>query len=145
LELGGLKTGDVMSVKEPRAVDKYVGNRIKMRRLLLGISQDDLAHKVGVTFQQVQKYEKGINRISSGRLQEIAGALKVPIWFFFENAPESGSGRTNKEEQAIVQLSEFMASKEGVALNNAFPKIKNSKLRLSIVRLIEEIVANRTA
>jgi transcriptional regulator with XRE-family HTH domain len=134
-----------MSVKEPRAVDKYVGNRIKMRRLLLGISQDDLAHKVGVTFQQVQKYEKGINRISSGRLQEIASALKVPIWFFFENAPESGSGRTNKEEQAIVQLSEFMASKEGVALNNAFPKIKNSKLRLSIVRLIEEIVANRTA
>jgi transcriptional regulator with XRE-family HTH domain len=134
-----------MSAKEPRAVDKYVGSRIKMRRLILGISQDDLARKVGVTFQQVQKYEKGINRISSGRLQEIAGALKVPIWFFFENAPESGSGRTSKEEQAIVQLSEFMASKEGVALNSAFPKIKSSKLRLSIVRLIEEIVANRTA
>lgn len=132
-----------MSIKGPVAVDKYIGNRLKMRRLLLGMSQEWLADKLGVTFQQVQKYEKGTNRISSSRLQAIANVLNVPISFFFENAPESGSGRTHKEEQGLIQLAEFMASKEGVALTNTFPKIKSNKLRHSIVRLIEDIVANQ--
>jgi transcriptional regulator with XRE-family HTH domain len=129
-----------MSIKEPRVVDKYVGNRVRMRRLMLSISQEGLADKLGVTFQQVQKYENGVNRISSGRLLEIANTLKVPISFFFESAPESGSGRTNKEERALIQLSEFLASKEGIALNTAFPKIKDNKLRQSIVRLVEDLV-----
>src|SRR2546429_5690306 len=76
-----------MSIKAPNPVDKYVGSRVRMRRLMLGMSQQKLGEALGLTFQQVQKYEKGINRIGAGRLQHIASIQQVPISFFFEDAP----------------------------------------------------------
>src|ERR1700680_1870830 len=77
----------MMAIKTPNPTDKYVGARIRMRRLMLGMSQTALAQGLGLTFQQIQKYEKGVNRIGASRLQQIAHILRVPVEFFFEGAP----------------------------------------------------------
>src|SRR5580704_14977680 len=85
----GQTRGYQLSTKHPHPTDKHVGNRVRMRRLMLGMSQEKLADQLGLTFQQVQKYEKGTNRISASRLQEISHVLEVPVPFFFEGAPQS--------------------------------------------------------
>jgi transcriptional regulator with XRE-family HTH domain len=125
----------------PNPVDLHVGSRVRMRRLMLKMSQTDLAQVGGITFQQVQKYENGINRISSSRLQQFARVLKVPISFFFEGQPSEAKGAKgnypeNQEARAVYNL---MATKEGLALANAFQRINNRKLRLGLVRLVEHI------
>ena len=76
----------MMAKKSPNPTDKYVGSRVRMRRLMLGMSQEKLGEKLGLTFQQVQKYEKGTNRIGASRLQHISQILKVPVSFFFDGA-----------------------------------------------------------
>src|SRR6476660_9683849 len=76
-----------MSVKAPNPVDKYVGSRIRMRRIMLGMSQEKLGESLGLTFQQVQKYEKGTNRVGASRLQQISEILQVPVSFLFEGGP----------------------------------------------------------
>ncbi len=78
-----------VAVKIPKPVDKHVGGRVRMRRLMLGMSQSALADAIGVTFQQVQKYEKGTNRMGSSRLQQVANVLQVPVKFFFEDVPRA--------------------------------------------------------
>ena len=80
-----------MSTKAPNPVDKYVGSRVRMRRIMLGMSQEKLGEALGLTFQQVQKYEKGTNRIGASRLQQISGILQVPVSFFFEGTPDLGA------------------------------------------------------
>jgi transcriptional regulator with XRE-family HTH domain len=123
--------------KSPNPIDKYVGSRIRMRRLMLRISQTDLANALGVTFQQVQKYEKGANRVSASRLQQIAVFLGVSVPFFFEDLPDS-SRKANRGAD-ISRTSEFLSTREAVALVRAFMAIKSQKLRHSVVQLIEEI------
>src|ERR1700680_2298696 len=86
----------MMAIKTPNPTDKYVGARIRMRRLMLGMSQTALAQGLGLTFQQIQKYEKGVNRIGASRLQQIAHILRVPVEFFFEGAPGVAGGKTER-------------------------------------------------
>ena len=81
-----------MTKKEPNPVDKHVGSRVRMRRLMLSMSQEKLGDALGITFQQVQKYEKGTNRIGASRLQHIANILRAPVATFFEGAPGAGYG-----------------------------------------------------
>ena len=127
----------VMPKKTPDPIDKHVGNRVRMRRKMLGMSQEKLGEGLGLTFQQVQKYEKGTNRISASRLQHISNILQVTVPFFFEGAPGQ------REVVATSDyVSEFLATSAGLALIKAFIRIKDAKLRRAMVALVEEIADN---
>jgi transcriptional regulator with XRE-family HTH domain len=111
-----------------------------MRRIMLGMSQEKLGEALGLTFQQVQKYEKGTNRVGASRLQQISDILQVPVSFLFEGAPvESGTDYTNGKAPAPDYVSEFLATTEGIALTRAFTLIEDSRMRRSIVELVEQI------
>jgi transcriptional regulator with XRE-family HTH domain len=131
-----------MSVKAPNPVDKYVGSRIRMRRIMLGMSQEKLGESLGLTFQQIQKYEKGTNRVGASRLQQISEILQVPVSFLFEGGP-GGALNANglAEAPSPAYVSDFLATSEGLALTRAFTRINDSKLRRSIVDLVEQIAA----
>lgn len=126
-----------MSKKNPNPIDKHVGSRVRMRRLMLGMSQEKLADAIGLTFQQVQKYEKGTNRMGSSRLQQIANVLQVPVTFFFEGAP--GQPKLDGKAPSPAYVNEFLSTSDGLALTKAFMQIKDPKLRRSIVNVVEEI------
>src|SRR5712671_3974602 len=130
----------VMAKKAPNPIDKHVGSRVRMRRMMLSMSQEKLGDALGLTFQQVQKYEKGTNRIGASRLQQISTILQVPVSFFFEGVPNvPGSvpvGTDNVPSPAYV--SDFLATSDGLALTKAFVQIKDSKLRRRIVDLVEQ-------
>jgi transcriptional regulator with XRE-family HTH domain len=114
-----------------------------MRRMMLRMSQEKLGDALGVTFQQVQKYEKGTNRIGASRLQHISQILQVPPAFFFEGAPhQPGQPKRLGEASAPAYVSEFLATRDGLALTKAFMRIKDSKLRRRIVDLVEEIAGH---
>jgi transcriptional regulator with XRE-family HTH domain len=123
-------------------IDKHVGSRVRMRRLMLDMSQTDLGNALGLSFQQVQKYEKGFNRIGAGRLQHISQILRVPVPFFFEGPLASISWPVAEESAdapSLSFLSDFLATSEGLDLVRAFRCIVDAKLRRAIVRLVEEI------
>ena len=127
----------MMAIKTPNPTDKYVGARIRMRRLMLGMSQSALAQGLGLTFQQIQKYEKGINRVGASRLQQIAHILHVPVEFFFEGAPGAmGVKPDAPDTPSLVHVSEFLATPDGLTLVAGFVKIRSAKLRRSIVELV---------
>ena len=126
--------------KSPNPVDKHVGPRVRMRRMMLAMSQEKLGNALGLTFQQVQKYEKGTNRIGASRLQQISHILQVPVAFFFEGAPNlHGSTGRIKEAPSPSYVSEFLATPEGLLLTKAFMRINEPKLRRHIVDLVAEI------
>ena len=125
--------------KSPNPTDKHVGARVRMRRMMLGMSQEKLGNALGLTFQQVQKYEKGANRIGASRLQHIAQILQVPVSFFFEGGPAAEGGRGVSETASVADLADVLATRDGLALAKAFMAIKDKKLRRSIVALVEEI------
>ena len=126
--------------KIPNPTDKYVGSRVRMRRMMLGMSQEKLADALGLTFQQVQKYEKGTNRISASRLQAISQILDAPVHFFFEGAPQTGKGAPGLgESPSPSYVTDFLTTSDGLALVKAFVKIKDAALRRSIVRMVEAI------
>ena len=126
-----------MAAKAPNPIDKHVGNRMRMRRMMLGMSQEKLGDAFGITFQQVQKYEKGTNRISASRLQHAAHILQVPVPFFFEGAPAvPGSPRVEGALPSPAYVSDFLATSDGLALTKAFMRIKEPKLRRRIVKLV---------
>jgi len=129
-----------MSTKAPNPVDRYVGSRVRMRRIMLGMSQEKLGDALGLTFQQVQKYEKGTNRVGASRIQQISEILQVPVSFLFEGGP---SGTTSagglSEATSPAYVSDFLATSEGLALTRAFTRITDAKLRRSIVELVEQI------
>ncbi|MEZ5804890.1 MAG: helix-turn-helix transcriptional regulator [Rhizobiaceae bacterium] len=128
-------------VKKPNPIDVHVGARIKLRRNMLGMSQEKLGESLGITFQQVQKYEKGTNRVGASRLQDIASILSTPVAFFFEDAPnrESTSMPLRAEEAPGAMAMEFCSTAEGLALNRAFIKITNPKTRRRIIDLVKSI------
>jgi transcriptional regulator with XRE-family HTH domain len=106
---------------------------------MLGLSQEKLGEKLGITFQQIQKYEKGTNRVGASRLQAMAAALDVPISFFFpDNAPVAEGGGALQEEGAAF-LSDFMSSSEGLELSRAFVRIRNPKVRRKLVELVRTL------
>ncbi len=133
-----------MAKKAPNPIDKHVGSRVRMRRMMLSMSQEKLGNALGLTFQQVQKYEKGTNRIGASRLQQISQILQVPVAFFFEGAPTLHSGgNAIKDAPSPAYVADFLASSDGLALTKAFMRIKQPKLRRRIVDLVEEIVSDR--
>ena len=123
-------------MRAPNPIDIHVGKRLRMRRLMLDMSQETLAEHLGLTFQQVQKYEKGSNRVGASRLQRISEVLQVPVSFFFEGLANKGSGKERGTE-ALDYVADFVASSDGLALIRSFSKIRNAKLRRSIIDLVE--------
>ncbi len=136
-----------MAKKQPNPIDVHVGSRVRMRRNMLSMSQENLGDELGLTFQQVQKYEKGTNRIGASRLQQMSAILEVPVAFFFDGAPgRSGDAATKHVERtaeivSTVELNDFLSSKDGLQLVGAFQKIVSPQLRRRIVNLVEEIAA----
>ncbi|MTI17897.1 XRE family transcriptional regulator [Rhodobacteraceae bacterium RKSG542] len=128
------------SKKAPNPIDVHVGSRVRLRRMMLGMSQEKLGEGLGITFQQIQKYEKGTNRIGASRLQHIATLLKVPVAFFFEDAPgtpeESHGIGENPQTTYVV---DFLSSTDGLALNKAFVRIEDPKVRKKIVELVKAV------
>ena len=133
----------MMAKKSPNPTDKYVGSRVRMRRLMLSMSQEKLGEKLGLTFQQVQKYEKGTNRIGASRLQHISQILKVPVSFFFEGVSGGKQSEDGSKAPVADYVSEFLSSSDGLALTKAFTNIKDSKLRRRVVDLVEEIAGEQ--
>jgi transcriptional regulator with XRE-family HTH domain len=127
--------------KQANPVDAHVGHRVRLRRMLIGMSQERLGELLGLTFQQVQKYEKGINRIGAGRLFEVAGILGVPISFFYEDADANGSPSGFSEAGEPPPVMEFLASGEGLQLSLAFMRIKDVKVRRRILDLVRSLAA----
>jgi transcriptional regulator with XRE-family HTH domain len=121
----------------PEPTDVHVGRRVRMRRMMLGMSQEKLGDALGITFQQVQKYEKGTNRISASRLQRTAEVLQVLVPFFFEGLPD-GTGAPGAVPPPSY-VSDFLATTDGLNLTKAFMRIPSAQLRRSIVNLVEEI------
>jgi transcriptional regulator with XRE-family HTH domain len=133
--------------KKPNPIDIHVGSRIRLRRTMLGMSQEKLGEALGITFQQIQKYEKGTNRVGASRLQNISNILNVPVAFFFEDAPgenantQSGMAEANSSNYVV----DFLSSSEGLQLNRAFVKISDAKVRRKLVDLVKALAADAEA
>jgi transcriptional regulator with XRE-family HTH domain len=111
---------------------------------MLGMTQEKLAGHLGLTFQQVQKYEKGTNRVSASRLQAVSHILDVPVSFFFEQAPEvTGPGHGHADMPSLAYVNDFLTTSDGLALAKAFMRIEDPALRRSIVRLVECVTSAR--
>lgn len=135
-----------MTAKSPAPMDKHVGNQVRLRRMFLGISQEKLGEALGVTFQQVQKYEKGVNRISASRLNQLAQVLAVPIDYFYEGAREADGGAPGFAEQgAAPYLPDTYSSADSLQLVKAFNRITDAKVRRRIVDLVEAVAATAPA
>lgn len=113
--------------------------------MLVGMSQEKLAGKMGLTFQQIQKYEKGINRIGASRLFNLSQILDVPVGFFFEGVPVGDHvvAPGFAESDADTFLFEFLSSREGLELNRAFVRIDDAKVRKSVIDLLRSIGSER--
>lgn len=130
-----------MVERQPNPIDIHVGSRVRLRRILVGMSQERLGEEIGLTFQQIQKYEKGSNRISASRLYQISHILNVPVQYFFEDVPESdrrqagaGNGRG-----ATHEIIDFISSAEGLQLNKAFADIGDPAVRRKLVELLKTL------
>src|SRR5262249_26777951 len=123
--------------KAPKPTDQHVGARVRMRRIMLAMSQEKLGAALGLTFQQVQKYEKGTNRIGASRLQQISHILQVPVAFFFEGAPNASAPHgSNGSALSMAQIDDFVSDSDGLRLIGAFMRINNAALRRRIVMLV---------
>ena len=130
----------VENKKKPNPIDVHVGGRIRLRRNMLGMSQERLGESLGITFQQIQKYEKGTNRVGASRLQAISSVLSVPVSYFFEDAPGAAGGTPGMaEENNASYVVDFLNSTEGLQLNRAFVKISDPKVRKKIVELVKSL------
>ena len=128
--------------KAPNPIDKHVGARVRMRRLMVGMSQGKLGEALDVTFQQVQKYEKGANRIGASRLQQLARVLDVPPSYFFEGAPMGDASATGfAEPDSSAYVVDFLSTNEGLQLNRAFAAIKDPKVRKKILDLVQSLAS----
>ena len=126
--------------KAPNPIDKHVGSRVRMRRMMLAMSQEKLGDALGLTFQQVQKYEKGTNRIGASRLQQISQILQVPVAFFFEGAPNAlAPDGSSGSALSMAQIDDFVSDSDGLRLIRALMRIDNAALRRRIVMLVQEI------
>ena len=129
-----------MPIDGAHPTDKHVGSRVRMRRIMLGRSQTQLGEALGLTFQQVQKYEKGTNRISASRLQQISDTFQVPVEFFFEGAPHVlGQDHAKNGAPSPQYVADYLATSDGLNLTKAFMQIPNAGLRRSIVNLVQAI------
>jgi len=127
--------------KQADPIDANVGNRVRLRRMLVGMSQEKLGELLGLTFQQVQKYEKGVNRVGAGRLFRIARILNVEIPYFFQDVQDNLSGAQSgfAEEAAAPPVMEFVSSGEGLQLSRAFMRIQAAKVRKRVLELVKSM------
>ncbi len=125
--------------KAPNPVDIHVGGRVRMRRKFLGLSQERLAEHLDLTFQQVQKYERGSNRISASKLFEISKALKAPVPYFFEGYGEGETLEGFSESASEQSVHSFLMTTEGIQLAEAFPRIQSPKHRRKILDLVRSL------
>lgn len=129
-----------MPKKQANPVDIQVGTRVRIRRMLIGMSQERLGELLGLTFQQVQKYEKGVNRIGAGRLFDVSRILGVPIDYFYEGVGVQLAGQEGfAEDGSSPPVMEFVSSGEGLQLSLAFMKIKDSKVRKRVLDLVKSL------
>jgi transcriptional regulator with XRE-family HTH domain len=137
--------------RRPNPIDNHVGSRVRLRRMLLGMSQEKLAEKLGLTFQQVQKYEKGINRIGASRLFDLAHVLGVNIQFFYDDAPSMGGEGAPTLAAGFAEsapdnfIVDFLNTRDGLELNRAFLRITDAKVRRSIVDLVRSLAKEEEA
>jgi len=124
--------------KQANPIDAQVGNRVRLRRMLIGMSQERLGELLGLTFQQVQKYEKGVNRIGAGRLFEVSRILGVNIDYFYEGVNNQLAGGF-ADSASSPPVMEFVSSGEGLQLSLAFMKIKDPKLRKRVLELVKQL------
>jgi transcriptional regulator with XRE-family HTH domain len=124
--------------KQANPIDAQVGNRVRLRRMLIGMSQERLGELLGLTFQQVQKYEKGVNRIGAGRLFEVSRILGVPIEYFYEGANGQTPGG-QAAQQNTPPIMEFVSSGEGLQLSLAFMRIKDPRVRKRMLELVKSL------
>ncbi|MEN0652926.1 MULTISPECIES: helix-turn-helix domain-containing protein [Hyphobacterium] len=123
--------------REANQIDEHVGSRVRLRRQLLKMSQEKLGEELGVTFQQVQKYERGSNRIGASRLWSLSHVLDVPVTFFFDGLSAAKGGLAESDQSPIVY--DFIQSPDGVALAQAFSRISDSKVRRRILDLVRTL------
>jgi transcriptional regulator with XRE-family HTH domain len=127
--------------KQATAIDTLVGKRVRAYRKQLRLSQSQLAQKLGITFQQIQKYEKGTNRIGAGRLFEIAGIFNIPIQALYPGS-ENPVERDRHQSDEAKQISEFTVSAEGWRLCRAFLRVTDPRKRKRIIDLVQEIAGS---
>ncbi len=128
--------------KRPNSMDAHVGSRVRLRRMMMGMSQEKLGEQMGLTFQQIQKYERGINRVSASRLYELARVLGVTVQFFFEEVhlgQDTVAQPGFAEPQPEGAIIEFLGSRDGLELNRAFVRIRDPRVRRSIVDLVRAL------
>ena len=128
-----------MPKKQASPIDVHVGNRVRLRRMLVGMSQEKLGEMLGLTFQQIQKYEKGTNRIGSGRLYQIANILSVPVDYFYEGVPGQTASAPGFAEPDTKSMLDFLSTGEGLQLSLAFMKIKDPKVRKRVLDLVRSL------
>jgi transcriptional regulator with XRE-family HTH domain len=121
--------------KAPNPIDQHVGSRVRMRRLMLAMCQEKLGDALGLTFQQVQKYEKGANRVGASRLEQISHIVQVPVAFFFE-------GALIGSDLSMAQIDDFVSDSDCLRLMRAFMRIDNTTLRRRIAMLVQEIAGD---
>ncbi len=140
---------DRNSSRRPNPIDAHVGARVRVRRMLLGMSQERLGEQLGLTFQQVQKYEKGVNRIGASRLFDMAHVLGVPIQYFYEELPDQLAGGSMApgfaDRPADNYAAEFLSSRDGLELNKAFARIQDARVRRSVVELVRSLAGEETS
>ena len=131
----------MVAKKGPHPVDVYVGSRVRMRRMLVGMSQDKLGESLGLTFQQVQKYEKGANRIGASRLYQIGKILNVPVAYFYEGVVDENDDSVEgfAEAQPAPSVMEFIGTSEGLQLFRYFAKIEDQKVRRKVIELLRTL------
>ena len=124
----------------PNPVESHVGSRIRMRRKILGVSQEKLAESLGLTFQQVQKYERGANRVSASKLYQIAKALEAPILYFFEGLPDPTSDKHSAIDLGVDRIvSALLMTPEGLELATLFPRIDEASVRRRLLELVRAL------
>jgi transcriptional regulator with XRE-family HTH domain len=133
--------GDERNARRPDPMDIHVGSRVRLRRILLGMSQGKLGERLGLTFQQIQKYEKGVNRIGASRLFDMSRVLGVPVQYFYDDAPFGADQAAMPahgfaERPTDTYITEFMNSREGIELSRAFSRITDPKVRRSVIELV---------
>lgn len=136
--------------RRPNPIDGHVGGRVRLRRMLLGISQEKLGEQLGLTFQQIQKYEKGVNRVSASRLFDLAQVLRVPVQYFFEDLP-TGDRKDGvvadgfAEPRSESYVVDFLGSREGLELNKAFSRLTNPVHRRAVIELVRSLAGDHPA
>ncbi len=135
-------SGETSQTRKPNPVDIHVGGRIRLRRMMNGLSQERLGEQLGLTFQQIQKYEKGANRVGASRLFQLSQVLEVPVSYFFDDLDSGSHGQHSAgfaESKSQDFVLEFLNSREGLELNRAFVKIQDPQVRRRVIDLIRSM------